>query len=100
AVVHVALSGGRKTQGGSTITQQVARSFFLSPEKLYTRKLLEIFIAIRMEHSLSKDEILELYLSKMFMGHRSYGVAAAADYYYGKTLDQLSLAQCAMLASL
>lgn len=100
AVVHVALSGGRKTQGGSTITQQVARSFFLSPEKLYTRKLLEIFIAIRMEHSLSKDEILELYLNKMFMGHRSYGVAAAADYYYGKTLNQLSLAQCAMLASL
>lgn len=100
AVVHVALSGGKKTQGGSTITQQVARSFFLSPEKLYTRKLLEIFIAIRMEHHLSKDEILELYLNKMFMGHRSYGVAAAADYYYGKTLDQLSLAQCAMLASL
>ena len=100
AVVHVALSGGRKTQGGSTITQQVARSFFLSPEKLYTRKLLEIFIAIRMEHHLSKDEILELYLNKMFMGHRSYGVAAAADYYYGKSLQQLSLAQCAMLASL
>ncbi|MGB8635541.1 MAG: penicillin-binding protein 1A [Rhodanobacteraceae bacterium] len=100
AVVHVALSGGKKTQGGSTITQQVARSFFLSPEKLYTRKLLEIFIAIRMEHHLSKDEILELYLNKMFMGHRSYGVAAAADYYYGKSLQQLSLAQCAMLASL
>lgn len=100
AVFHVALSGGKKTQGGSTITQQVARSFFLSPEKLYTRKLLEIFIAIRMEHHLSKDEILQLYLNKMFMGHRSYGVAAAADYYYGKTLQQLSLAQCAMLASL
>lgn len=100
AVFHVAMSGGRKTQGGSTITQQVARSFFLSPEKLYTRKLLEIFIAIRMEHHLSKDEILQLYLNKMFMGHRSYGVAAAADYYYGKSLQQLSLAQCAMLASL
>lgn len=100
AMVHVALSGGRKTQGGSTITQQVARSFFLSPEKLYTRKLVEIFISLRMEHYLSKDEILQLYLNKMFMGHRSYGVAAAADYYYGKTLDQLSLAQCAMLASL
>lgn len=100
AVWHVIISGGEKGQGGSTITQQVARSFFLSPEKLYTRKVREMFIALRMENSLSKDEILELYLNKMFMGHRSYGVAAAAEYYYGKSLDQLSLAQCAMLASL
>jgi penicillin-binding protein 1A len=100
AAAHVILSGGEKGQGGSTITQQVARSFFLSPEKLYTRKLIEMFIAVRMEHSLSKDEILELYLNKMFMGHRAYGVAAAAEYYYGETLDQLTLAQCAMLASL
>ncbi|HET6632670.1 MAG TPA: transglycosylase domain-containing protein, partial [Rhodanobacteraceae bacterium] len=97
---HVLASGGEKTQGGSTITQQVARSFFLSPQKLYTRKLIEMFIAVRMEHQLTKDEILQLYLNKMFMGHRSYGVAAAAEYYYGATLDQLSLAQCAMLASL
>ncbi len=100
ATWHVVLSGGKKTQGGSTITQQVARSFFLSPEKLYTRKILEIFIAVRMEHHLSKDDILELYLNKMFMGHRSYGVAAAAEYYYGKRLNELTLAQCAMLASL
>ena len=100
AVWHVVISGGEKGQGGSTITQQVARSFFLSPEKLYTRKVREMFIALRMESSLSKDEILELYLNKMFMGHRAYGVAAAAEYYYGKSLDQLSLAQCAMLASL
>ncbi|HET8897184.1 MAG TPA: penicillin-binding protein 1A [Rhodanobacteraceae bacterium] len=100
AVWHVIITGGEKGQGGSTITQQVARSFFLSPEKLYTRKIKEMFIALRMEHSLSKDEILELYLNKMFMGHRSYGVAAAAEFYYGRTLQQLSLAQCAMLGSL
>lgn len=96
---HVAISGGDKVQGGSTITQQVARNFFLSPEKLYSRKLIEMFIALRMESQLSKDQILELYLNKMFLGHRSYGVAAAAEYYYGKTLDQLTLAECAALAS-
>ncbi|MGO4701038.1 penicillin-binding protein 1A [Dyella sp. 2RAB6] len=96
---HVIVSGGDKGPGGSTITQQVARNFFLSPEKLYSRKLTEIFIALRMENELSKDQILELYLNKMFLGHRSYGVAAAASYYYGKTLDQLSVAECAMIAS-
>jgi len=84
---HVVVSGGDKGPGGSTITQQVARNFFLSPEKLYSRKLTEIFIALRMENELSKDQILELYLNKMFLGHRSYGVAAAAAYYYGKSLD-------------
>ena len=96
---HVVVSGGDKGPGGSTITQQVARNFFLSPEKLYSRKLTEIFIALRMEHEFGKDQILELYLNKMFLGHRSYGVAAAAEYYYGKTLDQLSVAECAMIAS-
>lgn len=96
---HVIISGGNKGSGGSTITQQVARNFFLSPEKLYTRKLTEIFIALRMEDKLSKNQILDLYLNKMFLGHRSYGVAAAAYYYYGKTLDQLSIAQCATIAS-
>jgi penicillin-binding protein 1A len=96
---HVVVTGGDKGPGGSTITQQVARNFFLSPEKLYSRKLTEIFIALRIEHELSKDQILELYLNKMFLGHRSYGVAAAASYYYGKTLDQLSIAQCAAIAS-
>ncbi|MDI3262705.1 MAG: penicillin-binding protein 1A [Fulvimonas sp.] len=95
---HVLISGGDKGPGGSTITQQVARNFFLSPEKLYSRKLTEIFIALRMEKELSKDQILELYLNKMFLGHRAYGVAAAAEYYYGKTLDQLTLAQCAAIA--
>ncbi|HEY8585765.1 MAG TPA: penicillin-binding protein 1A [Rhodanobacter sp.] len=96
---HVVVTGGDKGPGGSTITQQVARNFFLSPEKLYTRKLIEIFIALRIEHELTKDQILELYLNKMFLGHRSYGVAAAAEYYYGKTLDQLTVAECAMIAS-
>jgi penicillin-binding protein 1A len=100
AAVHVILAGGRKVQGGSTITQQVARNFFLSPQKSYTRKLTEIFLSFRIENALSKDQILQLYLNKMFMGHRAYGVAAAAQVYYGKTLDQLTLAQCAMLASL
>jgi penicillin-binding protein 1A len=96
---HVIISGGDKGSGGSTITQQVARNFFLSPEKLYSRKLIEIFIALRMENELTKDQILELYLNKMFLGHRSYGVAAAAEYYYGKTLDQLTIAECATIAS-
>jgi penicillin-binding protein 1A len=96
---HVVATGGDKGPGGSTITQQVARNIFLSPEKLYSRKLTEIFIALRIEHELSKDQILELYLNKMFLGHRSYGVAAAAEYYYGKPLDQLTVAECAMIAS-
>jgi len=96
---HVIITGGDKGPGGSTITQQVARNFFLSPEKLYSRKLTEIFIALRIEHELDKDHILELYLNKMFLGHRSYGVAAAAEYYYGKTLDQLTVAECALIAS-
>jgi penicillin-binding protein 1A len=99
AAWHVIETGGDKGSGGSTITQQVARNFFLSPEKLYSRKITEIFIALRMEQELSKDQILDLYLNKMFLGHRSYGVAAAASYYYGKTLDQLTVAECAAIAS-
>lgn len=98
AAIHVVLSGGKKTQGGSTITQQVARNFFLSSQKTYTRKITEIFTAFRIEHELSKDQILQLYLNKMFLGHRTYGVGAAAQYYYGKTLDQLTIPESAMLA--
>jgi len=86
--------------GGSTITQQVARGFFLSSEVSLTRKATEIFLSFRIEHELSKDEIFELYLNKIFFGNRAYGVAAAAEFYYGKTLSQLTLAECAMLASL
>jgi penicillin-binding protein 1A len=100
AVWLVITTGSKHVAGGSTITQQVARNFFLSPEVSYTRKLSEIFLAFRIENALTKDEILELYLNKIFLGHRSYGVAAAAEFYYGKTLDELSIPECAMLASL
>jgi len=91
---------GEKGVGGSTITQQLARGLYLSNEKTFKRKIIEIFTAIRLERSMSKDEILELYLNKIFLGQRAYGVAAAAEVYYGKTLDQLSISECAMLAAL
>lgn len=100
AAWHVLVTGGNKAQGGSTITQQVARNFFLSPEKSYTRKLIEMFTAFRIENELTKDEILQLYLNKIFLGHRAYGIAAAAEFYYGKTLAQLTLPESAMLAGL
>ena len=99
AAMEVALHHGQKVQGGSTITQQVARNFFLSPQKTYTRKVIEILTSFRIESELSKDQILQLYLNKMFLGHRTYGVAAAAQYYYGKTIAQLSIAECAAIAS-
>jgi len=91
---------GEKSVGGSTITQQLARNFFLTLEKTYTRKIKEIFLALKIEGELSKDEILELYLNKILLGHRAYGVGAAADVYYGKPVGDLSLAQYAMLAAL
>lgn len=100
AVWLLATTNDRRVPGGSTITQQVAKMFFLSPEYSYTRKLTEIFLALKMERELSKNEILQLYLNKSFFGNRAYGVAAAAEFYYGKTLDQLSLAEAAMLASI
>ncbi len=99
AVVHL-LRTGEKGPGGSTITMQVARNFFLSREKTYVRKLNEILLALKIERELSKDEILELYLNKIFLGHRAYGVGAAAQVYYGKPLDQLDLPQLAMIAGL
>jgi len=91
---------GERTIGGSTITQQLARNFFLTNEKTFTRKIKEAFLAIKIERELDKDHILELYLNKIFLGHRAYGVGAAAEVYYGKAPRQLSLAQCAMLAAL
>ena len=100
AAFEVLIHGGAKVQGGSTITQQVARNFFLSPQKSYTRKLMEWFLAFRIENEVSKNDILTLYLNKIFLGHRAYGVAAAAQYYYGKKLDQLTLPECAMLGGL
>lgn len=91
---------GRKLQGGSTITMQVARSFYLTRNKTFARKLREILLAIKIEHKLSKEKILELYLNKVFLGNRAYGVEAAAEVYYGKHLDELTLDQYAMLAGL
>jgi penicillin-binding protein 1A len=91
---------GKKRQGGSTITMQVARNFFLSSEKTYLRKLTEILLAFRIEGSLSKDEILELYFNKIYLGHRAYGVEAAARVYYGQGINELSLAKMAMIAAL
>ncbi|HHJ12172.1 MAG TPA: peptidase, partial [Chromatiales bacterium] len=81
AALNLALTG-RKTQGASTITMQVAKNFFLSPEKTYTRKLREMFLALKIERELTKDQILELYLNKIYLGHRAYGVGAAAQVYY------------------
>ena len=91
---------GKRAQGGSTITMQVARNFYLSRKKTYLRKLYEIFLALRIEQELSKEEILELYLNKIYLGHRAYGVAAAAQVYYGKHLDELTLPEIAMIAGL
>lgn len=88
------------SQGASTITMQVARNFFLSPEKTYTRKIKEVLLAFKIERELSKQQILELYFNKIFLGHRSYGFAAAAQIYYGKNLQQLTLPEMAMLAGL
>ena len=94
------LLGGGKRQGASTITQQVARNFFLSSEKSYTRKLYEILLSFKIESNLSKDQILELYINQIFLGQRAYGFAAAAQIYYGKPLKEISVAEAAMLAGL
>ena len=91
---------GRKLQGGSTITMQVARSFYLTRNKTFGRKLREILLAIKIEHRLTKEKILELYLNKVFLGNRAYGVGAAAQVYYGKHLNELTIDQYAMLAGL
>jgi penicillin-binding protein 1A len=91
---------GKKRQGGSTITMQVARNFFLSSEKTYLRKLTEILLAYKIEGSLSKEEILELYLNKIYLGQRAYGVEAAAQVYYGMSIADLSVARMAMIAAL
>lgn len=93
-------STGHAKQGASTITQQVARNFFLTREKTFIRKIKEIFIAIQIEQLLTKDEILMLYLNKISLGHRSYGVGAAAQVYYGKTVAELTLPEMAVLAGL
>ncbi len=99
AGIQLILTGERR-QGGSTITMQVARNFYLTREKTFTRKLNEILLALQIERELSKEEILELYLNKIYLGNRAYGIGAASEVYYGKPLDQLNLAQIAMIAGL
>ncbi|NVN82237.1 PBP1A family penicillin-binding protein [Vibrio sp. Scap24] len=99
AAIVVAMSGSAK-QGASTITQQLARNFFLSNEKKIMRKIKEIFIAIHIEQLLSKEEIMELYVNKIFLGHRSYGFGAAARVYFGKDLPDLTLSELATLAGM
>jgi len=94
------LRSGSHEQGASTITMQVARNYFLTREKTYTRKVREALLAFRLERALSKDQILELYINKIFLGHRAYGFAAAAKVYYGRDLNELSVAEMAMLAGL
>jgi penicillin-binding protein 1A len=98
AYANLAARGAR--QGASTITMQVARNFFLSSEKTVTRKLYEALLAFKIEHSLTKDQILELYVNQIYLGQRAYGFGAASQIYYGKALEQLTLAETAMLAGL
>lgn len=100
AVWLIVATDRARVPGGSTITQQVARHFYLSSEYSFARKFREMLLAIKMERELSKDEILELYLNTIFFGNRAYGVAAAAEFYYGKTLDQLTIDEAATLAGI
>lgn len=96
----VLIATGKKSQGASTITMQVARNFFLSREKTYIRKIKEIFVALHIEQTLEKNDILELYFNRSFFGHRAYGVGAAAQVYYGKDVSELTLPETAMIAGL
>ncbi|MGP8433209.1 penicillin-binding protein 1A [Paraburkholderia fungorum] len=96
----VALTNGHATQGASTITMQVARNFFLSSEKTYTRKIYEMLLAYKIESKLTKDQILEVYMNQIYLGQRAYGFASAARVYFGKDLKDLTLAESAMLAGL
>ena len=94
------IEAGAIVQGGSTITQQVAKSFFLSPTRSFTRKIKEAILAYRIDNQFKKNEILYLYLNQIYLGNGSYGVEAAAENYFGKTADQLNLAECAILGGL
>lgn len=92
--------GGGKRQGASTLTMQVARNFFLSSEKTFTRKIYEALLAFKIEHKLTKDEIFQIYLNQIYLGQRAYGFSAAAQIYFGKPLKNISVAEAAMLAGL
>ncbi|MCD6004028.1 MULTISPECIES: penicillin-binding protein 1A [Halomonadaceae] len=100
AAVELVQSGGSIQSGGSTITMQVARNYMLTLDQTFTRKIREILLALQMEQILDKDEIFELYVNKIFLGHRAYGIAAASETYYDKPLAELTLAQTAMIAGL
>lgn len=100
AAYHLITTGGEKAQGGSTITMQVARNFFLSTEKTYTRKIKEILLSLKIEKELTKHQIFELYANKIYLGNRAYGFASAAQVYYGRPLSELDVAQYAMIAGL
>lgn len=92
--------GESRSQGASTITMQVARNFYLSTEKTFTRKIYEILLALKIEAALPKEKILEIYMNQIFLGHRAHGFAAASEVYFGKPLDKISVAEAAMLAGL
>ena len=94
------LKSGQIQSGGSTITMQVAKNFFLTSERSFSRKINEILLALQIERELSKNEILELYVNKIYLGNRAYGIEAAAQVYYGKSIRELSLSQMAMIAGL
>lgn len=96
----IANIGRTKSQGASTITMQVARNVYLSSEKTYTRKIYEILLTYKLEHLLSKDQILEIYMNQIFLGHRAYGFASACEAYFGKPLKDITIAEAAMLAGL
>ncbi|GLK91503.1 penicillin-binding protein 1A [Pseudomonas turukhanskensis] len=100
AATQLLKSGGQIQSGGSTITMQVAKNFFLTNERSFSRKINEILLALQIERELSKDEILELYVNKIYLGNRAYGIEAAAQVYYGKPMHDLSLGQMAMIAGL
>ncbi|MFK8082080.1 MAG: penicillin-binding protein 1A [Granulosicoccus sp.] len=99
AVFHL-IKTGRKGPGGSTITMQVARNYFLSNERTYDRKIREIFLSLKIERELAKDQILELYINKIYLGNRAYGFAAATRVYYGKSISELEVVESAMMAGL
>ncbi|MBV8125555.1 MAG: penicillin-binding protein 1A [Paucibacter sp.] len=92
--------GDARSQGASTITMQVARNFYLSTEKTFTRKIYEVLLALKIEHALNKKQILEIYMNQIFLGHRAYGFAAACEIYFGKPLKDITVAEAAMLAGL
>jgi penicillin-binding protein 1A len=99
-VIDTLVTGDKEGPGGSTLTQQVARNYFLTQQKTFTRKFTEILLALKMESELSKQEIFELYINKHFLGYRSYGIQAASTVYYGKDINDLSLPELAMIAGL